>query len=406
MIITKKMWASVGAVGIVFVGSWILINAADNNSIIACVNKLGSLRIVASEAACRRGETPLSWNKQGPRGDKGDSGAPGSPSWNEERIATLEARIAELENPESNILMIGIRLWDNYHPTQDRTQGTFIDVSNATSATLHFSWQGPSGGHTCQYAYLTSNDGVNVISDSTFLYFPGNVCEASVNIPIAADYVRIDAWTPPSGTLNASLELIPKPSITQDNFNSYANGSIVGQGEWESYVNGDNFLVQDSMVQEGTKALHNNTQEDSVVMKAGTPRSDGKQAFYVKTEDRSNWGLYEDGNVQFRIMKGGWGGSETRSFAAVSLKSDGNAAYYDPISDDYINFATYNDNEWTLVEIEWRSSDGMARYRVNSGAWTDWKTFTGAGSFVDFDHVGMDFNLPGGSGGVYYDTLK
>jgi len=42
---------------------------------------------------------------QGPQGEpgpRGPQGEPGSPSWDEERIAALEARVAQLENPESN----------------------------------------------------------------------------------------------------------------------------------------------------------------------------------------------------------------------------------------------------------------------------------------------------------------
>jgi hypothetical protein len=205
------------------------------------------------------------------------------------------------------------------------------------------------------------------------------------------------------------LDEIRNPStslaIVEDDFNDYDNGSIVGQGDWESYVNGENYTVQDSTVFEGSKALHIDTVADSVVTKKGTARPDGRQAVYVRTENRSSWGAYPDGNAQFRVTKNSWaGGSDI--FAAVTFKSDGNVAYFDPISDSYQDFATYNDNEWTLLEIEWRSTDNTARYRVHEGTWTDWKTFKGAASFTDFDYVGFDFILPSGSGGVYFDTLK
>lgn len=192
--------------------------------------------------------------------------------------------------------------------------------------------------------------------------------------------------------------------IVKDNFNKYTNGSILGQGGWTNYANGSNFVVQGNTVREGTKALHNNSLADSVITKTGTSLTDGRQAVYVRTENRSNWGLYPDGNAQIRISKGQSFASSI--FAAVSFKSDGNVAYYDVVNDIYKNFAIYNDNEWTLLEVQWRSSDAKARYRVNHGAWTDWKTFAGAPSFTDFDHVGFDFFLPSGSGGVYYDTLR
>ena len=194
----------------------------------------------------------------------------------------------------------------------------------------------------------------------------------------------------------------PLPSVVIDNFNGYTPGSIVGQGGWNDRVNGTNFIVQGAVVFEGSGAIYNNNQADSVVTKLGTPLSNGKQAVYVRTENRSEWGLYEDGNAQVRILKGSW---DSASMAAVSFKSDGHAAYYDSAADDYINFASYNDGEWTLLEIEWRSSDKTARYRINSGAWTDRKAFRGGSSFADFDTVGFDFISPGGLGGVYFDNL-
>lgn len=206
--------------------------------------------------------------------------------------------------------------------------------------------------------------------------------------------------------LATSASATPLP-IVEDDFNSYANGSIVGQGSWESYVNGDHFVVQGDTVFEGAKALHVSALADNVVTKQGTPRSDGRQAVYVRTENRSGWGPTPtlDGNAQFRVTKNSWAGG-TDIFAAVSFKSDGNVAYYDPVAHVYSNFATYNDNEWTLLEIEWRTSDNTARYQVNEETWTDWKTFNGAASFTDFDYVGFAFDgRSGGSGGVYFDTL-
>lgn len=194
--------------------------------------------------------------------------------------------------------------------------------------------------------------------------------------------------------------------IVEDNFNTYTDGSIIGQGGWASYKNGENFIIQGTNVFEGAKALYNNSLGDSVITKSGNSLSDGIQAVYVKTENRSDWGFYADGNAQVRISKGQWAsGAPGLAFAAVSFKSDGNVAYYDQFNGVFQNFAIYNDNEWTLLEIEWRSSDKTARYRVNNGIWTNWYVFANSGSFTDFDNIGFDFTLPGGSGGVYFDNL-
>jgi hypothetical protein len=45
----------------------------------ACYSKAGDLRVIDAEggAPCKSGETPLSWNQQGPKGDPGPQGEPG-----------------------------------------------------------------------------------------------------------------------------------------------------------------------------------------------------------------------------------------------------------------------------------------------------------------------------------------
>lgn len=212
--------------------------------------------------------------------------------------------------------------------------------------------------------------------------------------------------TPIVGGDPIELSITRLQSIIRDGFSTYSNGSVVGQGSWTSYVNGNNFLVQEDPLYSYSKVLYNNAQADSVVTKAGTPLSDGRQSIYIRTEHRNMWGDYSDGNAQVRISKGSWAsGAPGLSFAAVSFKKNGSVAYYDPIADVYRDFETYSDNEWTLLKIEWRSSDKMARYKINNGTWTDWSQFANSASFTNFDNVGLGFNSVGGSGGVYFDTL-
>lgn len=189
-----------------------------------------------------------------------------------------------------------------------------------------------------------------------------------------------------------------------DKFNSYNNGSIIGQGGWINRVNGINYVIQESVTCEGLKALYNNSQADSVVTKTGNSLSDGLQVIYMRTENRASWGTYNIGeNAQVRISKGSW---DSLSMVSVALKKDGNASYYDPATDSFVNFDTYKDSEWTRIDIEWRSNDKTARYRINNRTWTGWETFRGASSFTNFDTVGFDFISPGGSGGIYIDNLN
>ena len=53
--------------------------AASENTIYACVNRIGRLRIVASIDECVFSESPLEWNKEGPQGPVGPPGPEGPP---------------------------------------------------------------------------------------------------------------------------------------------------------------------------------------------------------------------------------------------------------------------------------------------------------------------------------------
>lgn len=119
-------------------GGWVYAQTADE-TIDACVNKAGAVRILDDSIffkRCVRGETPISWNiqgpmgpqgpqgeqgepgpagpqgeqgiqgkagpegsegPQGPQGEQGPMGPAGTPSWDEERIAALEEAVHALE---------------------------------------------------------------------------------------------------------------------------------------------------------------------------------------------------------------------------------------------------------------------------------------------------------------------
>lgn len=193
-------------------------------------------------------------------------------------------------------------------------------------------------------------------------------------------------------------------NVLTEDFNGYSNGSLVGQGGWYDRANGAQYMVEDTVVKEGEKALYNNnTGADSVITKKGASAlANGKESFYIQTRDSSNWGDYNRGeNVQMGVFQGSWDGP---SRALLAFMKDGHVAYIDPRVDRYVSFDTYQDNAWNLVNIEWRKSDASARYRVNSGSWSEWIPVVGSSSFTGFDTVGfVTFKL--GTGGVYIDDL-
>ena len=91
-------------------------------------------------------------------------------------------------------------------------------------------------------------------------------------------------------------------AVVEDNFNSYNNSSLLGQGGWTDYANGQNFIVQGTVTAEGSKAVHVNATADNVITKSGSSLPDGRQAVYVRTENRSSWGSYPNGNLQIRVI--------------------------------------------------------------------------------------------------------
>lgn len=193
-------------------------------------------------------------------------------------------------------------------------------------------------------------------------------------------------------------------SIIQDSFNKYTIGSIVGQGRWFDRENGSTYVVQNLVVKEGRKALYNNSNDslESIITKTSrTALANGKQSFWVRTENRSGWSDFRSGqNVQMGVYQGSWDGPAR---AVFTFMKDGHVTYID--SSGYVPFDTYNDNAWNLAEIEWRTIDKSARFRVNHGVWTSWIPFTGGPSFTGFDTVGLGSVLLG-TGGVYIDTLQ
>ena len=57
--------------------AWASAGATSTQTINACINGDGFLRLVGVNGNCRRGETPISWNTVGPAGQTGPTGAQG-----------------------------------------------------------------------------------------------------------------------------------------------------------------------------------------------------------------------------------------------------------------------------------------------------------------------------------------
>lgn len=142
-------------------------------------------------------------------------------------------------------------------------------------------------------------------------------------------------------------------NIFEDNFNSYNNGDLNGQGSWDGNVAYD---VQETIVKEGTKAVKFiGSGSSEYIKKYGTQLAAGTIGCYIRTSaTNASWriNLWEDVvQADFIYFSGG----NILSYKCGTLKT------------------SYSVDTWYWVEWEWRTSpDKKVRARLDDGAWTNW----------------------------------
>lgn len=191
-------------------------------------------------------------------------------------------------------------------------------------------------------------------------------------------------------------------SIVVDGFNAdtYSMGQIIGNNGWFNREQGQSFSIHSGVAYEGSSALvSGNSEPFGIITKKGSSFADGYQSFYFLPEQVSSWGSPR--SFQFGIFQDSWDGP---SRAVMSFRSDGHSYYIDRRTDSFIDMGTFIENTWNSAEIEWRSFDTSARYRVNAGEWTEWTPFIVTSSYSYFDTVGISIiSLNGGT--LYIDAL-
>jgi hypothetical protein len=173
-------------------------------------------------------------------------------------------------------------------------------------------------------------------------------------------------------------------TILTDNFNSYTDGNLGGQGSWQAYLT--NLRVQGTTVKEGAKAIDNGTSTDGVCHKGGTALTAGKITLYALMKDHASWTAGR--RLEFRCIQGSdWGGSP---FIDVAFFQDGYIKLWDGAT-SWVNIQTYNDDQWYCVEIEWRNTpDYKFRVRIDGGTWTNWYAGYGGNWTSGLNRVGID----------------
>ena len=169
-------------------------------------------------------------------------------------------------------------------------------------------------------------------------------------------------------------------TLFEDDFNSYNDGDLEGQGGWTLYSGSDGPNVQGVTVFEGAKAVQNGA---NLALKSGDSLTDGQITFYMKTLT-SEW-------PSFMLCQG----AAINMVQVLNFGDGSGVKYYNGVS-----WVKLGDTPagWFYVTIFWRSSDHKISYIFNGGAQTGWDTpynswtamdgvgiqIGGANSYVDY----------------------
>lgn len=145
-----------------------------------------------------------------------------------------------------------------------------------------------------------------------------------------------------------------------DNFDSYSNGDLNGQGSWSGNVA---FDVQSSVVQAGLKAIENAGATQTEIYKDFSQASAGSQGFYIRTTNvaRDVYVVFSEG-ASDKIYTWLWNNGSGAGKIGFNPSGGNVQVKTDCVADT-----------WYKVEVEWQSSPShQIRMRVNDGTWSSW----------------------------------
>lgn len=169
-----------------------------------------------------------------------------------------------------------------------------------------------------------------------------------------------------------------------DNFDSYTDGDLNGQGSWSGSVE---FDVQGTVVQAGAKAVAYLASSSNSISKDFTASTTGVQSIWGRVSD-----VTIDGRWSFRMASG--------ASAIFYIKTNaGNVVYFDGAT--YTTLGAVSNNTWFQVECQFDASTDKARYRLNGGTWTAYASGTAVFTTLDRLYLVCDTATAGSS---YWDT--
>jgi len=175
-------------------------------------------------------------------------------------------------------------------------------------------------------------------------------------------------------------------TIFEDDFNSYDDGNLSGQGSWSGHAN---FQVQGITVREGAKAVVA-TANESISKTGASKIAVGSITVYIRKTSNS------DGNAHLYLFEDttfivGWGLDESGKIISDASADTG--------------LANYSADTWYCLEIEWHEAPSkQVRFRIDKDTWTEWEN--PANDWTDgLNVVKLQIhNISGNS--VYYDYIS
>lgn len=157
--------------------------------------------------------------------------------------------------------------------------------------------------------------------------------------------------------------------LFSDDFESYTNGDLNGQGYWSGDTT---FDIQSSVYKTGSKAVQNtdNTGGWKVITGTSDSKTNGEVRVFCK---RTTTGSYSG----IRLMYG------ATLVASLYFYNDGYLKYYDTGLGSWTQIQAYSADTWYELKIQWRNSDGYIRYQIDNNGWTSWNNPVNAWSYVD-----------------------
>ena len=184
------------------------------------------------------------------------------------------------------------------------------------------------------------------------------------------------------GSIRQLDVVVPDKIIIIDDFNSYTNGDLNGQGGWSGATN---MKVQGTVTKEGIKAISSGAVGSaSSVKKTFTPYGSGIYSIWIRQTANLTAG--------FAIFT-----NETTLVGLIYVSSG--SVYFTSASQ--VNIGSISSNIWSKLEMESDTDNNRVRGRFNGGTWSDWQYITHS----SINAVVFDRNT-GSSGTSYYDLIE